>query len=330
MSQLIILVLQPTASLLWFTLSSTLFPASAGRGKAPINQLLLGDGQVASSVQRCEIGQGLNFSLKLFFFHSSHSRSVTFCVYDSMKAFKERQSECVHHYLHFYNSWLTTKIHLVQHHLFEEALTLSTLSRKYNCFFFFTLPVFKSFFFFFFSLSRPPGHQKSFGLGFFFISYSIYLKIKWLLCGWSRVSCLMWVSLTRKTERTCMNIKISAIITLHLTALKHMPGLKLCMNSCINLSACTHLQCVHHPGTLSPSEGIHFSWSPAGDGACPQVGNYCENLKRSVVPTQNSTETSSLLLPVSTHHAATQSTLTEALKCTVFWNGRLFQIKNPF
>ncbi len=62
-----------------------------------------------------------------------------------------------------------------------------------------------------------------------------------------------------------MNIKISAIITLHLTALKHTPCFKLCMNSCINLSVCTHLQRVHHPGTLSPSKAIHFSWSPAGD-----------------------------------------------------------------
>lgn len=78
-----------------------------------------------------------------------------------------------------------------------------------------------------------------------------------------------------------MNIKISAVITLHLTALKRTPCFKLCMNSCINLSVCTHLQRVHHPGTLSPSKAIHFSWSPAGDGACPQVGlgNYCENLE---------------------------------------------------
>lgn len=30
-----------------------------------------------------------------------------------------------------------------------------------------------------------------------------------------------------------------------------MPSLKLCMNSCINLSACTHLQRVHHPGTAT-------------------------------------------------------------------------------
>lgn len=31
-----------------------------------------------------------------------------------------------------------------------------------------------------------------------------------------------------------------------------MPSLKLCMNSCINLSACTHLQRVHHPGIATP------------------------------------------------------------------------------
>lgn len=58
-----------------------------------------------------------------------------------------------------------------------------------------------------------------------------------------------------------------------------MPSPKLCMNSCINLSACTHLQRVHHPGTRTPSTGIHFSCSPVGDEARPWVGwgNYREN-----------------------------------------------------
>lgn len=88
-------------------------------------------------------------------------------------------------------------------------------------------------------------------------------------------------------ERTCMNIKISAVITLHLPAHKHMPCFKLCLNSCINLSVCTHLLWVHHPGTLTPSKAIHFSWSPDGDGACPrvQLGNYRENLQHFVVRT---------------------------------------------
>lgn len=40
-----------------------------------------------------------------------------------------------------------------------------------------------------------------------------------------------------------------------------MPSFKLCMNSRMNLSACTHLQRVHHPRTCAPSKAIHFSWS---------------------------------------------------------------------
>lgn len=58
----------------------------------------------------------------------------------------------------------------------------------------------------------------------------------------SSLPSLMWNSLTWVAESACMNFKISAIITLSLTALKHMPRFKLCMNSCINLSVCTHLQ----------------------------------------------------------------------------------------
>lgn len=41
-----------------------------------------------------------------------------------------------------------------------------------------------------------------------------------------------------------------------------MPSFKLCMNSRMNLSACTHLQRVHHPQTCAPSKAIHFSWGP--------------------------------------------------------------------
>lgn len=33
-----------------------------------------------------------------------------------------------------------------------------------------------------------------------------------------------------------------------------------------------HSSTVHHPGTRTPSKGIHFSWGPAGDGARPWVG----------------------------------------------------------
>lgn len=91
---------------------------------------------------------------------------------------------------------------------------------------------------------------------------------------------------------TSINFRIGAIITLHLGVFKHMPCFKLCMKSCINLSGCTHLERVHHPGTLTLSAAIHFSWSPAGDGACPQVGpgNYCETFRHFVARILRSTE----------------------------------------
>lgn len=58
--QLTVLVSRPTDVLLWFSLSSTLFPGSAGREKELTNPLLFGARRVACNVQRCEIGQGLN------------------------------------------------------------------------------------------------------------------------------------------------------------------------------------------------------------------------------------------------------------------------------
>lgn len=68
----------------------------------------------------------------------------------------------------------------------------------------------------------------------------------------------MWVRLTGGAEGSCMNIQISAVMSLHLTALEHMPSFKLCMNSRMNLSACTHLQQVHHPQDRRSLQGHPF------------------------------------------------------------------------
>lgn len=68
----------------------------------------------------------------------------------------------------------------------------------------------------------------------------------------------MWVRMTSSAEDSCMNIQISAVMSLHLTALEHMPSFKLCMNSGMNLSACTHLQQVHHLADQRCHQGHPF------------------------------------------------------------------------